>query len=63
MADYLAVAKIFEELHHGFRSAPNEIEWQSLSRAIETSSTSIQSKFVNTLAAFGVEVSFPLSFC
>lgn len=56
MADYYAIAKIFEEFHHKLRSAPNEIEWHSLSQSIETCSTSIQSKFVNTLAALGVEV-------
>ena len=50
------MAKIFEELHDKLRSTPHEIEWQGLSQSIETSSTIIQSKFVNTVAAFGVEV-------
>ena len=56
VSDYWTIAKIFEELHDKVQTSPNDVQWQDIAQNIQDSSTSIQSKFANTLAAFGVEV-------
>jgi hypothetical protein len=61
VADYWAVARLFEEIleNQQATATTNTFEWDSATQAIAKSSESIQEKYARTLAAFGVEVPFP----
>jgi hypothetical protein len=56
VADYWAIAAIFENLYQELRTSSDQIEWDDITQNIENSSCSVQAKFASTVAAFGVEV-------
>ena len=61
MADYWAVARLFEDIVENLQAtrAPMSFEWDNATQAISKSSESLQDKYARTLAAFGVEVPSP----
>ena len=56
VADYWAIARVFQDLHQELRTSPERMEWDTVTQNIENSSYSVQAKFTSTVAAFGVEV-------
>lgn len=56
VADYWAIAAVFENLYQELRTSSDQIEWDDITQNIENSSYSVQAKFASTVAALGVEV-------
>lgn len=56
MADYWALARLFERFLDNMNQSPNDIHYDDITEMIYSSLGPLQRKYATTLAGFGVEV-------